>query len=61
MGRLCKKLIGRDIEKIDGYWVVREQEMIDLLANHRTRMILRQVRFDTALPDNLFTERHLRR
>ena len=60
-GRLCKKLIGRDIEKIDGYWVVREQEMIDLLANHRTRMVLRQVRFDSGLSDNLFTERHLQR
>lgn len=60
-GRLYKRLTGGGIEKIDGYWVAREQEMVDLIRNHRTRMILGEIRFDNGLSDELFTERYLSR
>jgi hypothetical protein len=59
--RLAKRLVCSSIEKIDGYWVTREQEMIDLMRNHRTRMIMREIHFDQGLSDGLFTERRLSR
>ena len=59
--RLAKRLISSRIEQIDGYWVAREQEMVDLTRNHRTRMIMRDIHFDQGLSDELFTERRLSR
>jgi outer membrane lipoprotein-sorting protein len=60
-GRLYKRLTGSRIEKIDGYWIAREQEMVDLSSDHRTRMILRDIRFDSGLSQDIFTERYLGR
>jgi outer membrane lipoprotein-sorting protein len=60
-GRLCKRLTSSRIDKIDGYWVAREREMVDLVRNHRTRMIVRDIHFDSGLSEDLFTERHLSR
>jgi outer membrane lipoprotein-sorting protein len=59
--RLGKRLVCSSIEKIDGYWVTREQEMTDLMRNHRTRMIMRDIHFDQGLSEGLFTERQLSR
>jgi len=59
--RLAKRLTSSRIEHIDGYWVAREQEMTDLMRNHRTRMIMRDIHFDQGLSDQLFTERRLSR
>jgi outer membrane lipoprotein-sorting protein len=59
--RLSKRLACSNIEKIDGYWVTREQEMTDLMRNHRTRMIMRDIHFDQGLSEGLFTERQLSR
>jgi outer membrane lipoprotein-sorting protein len=33
--RLCKRLTSSNFEKIDGYWVAREEDMVDLMRNHR--------------------------
>lgn len=60
-GRPCKRLTSSNFEKIDGYWVAREREMTDLMKNHRTRMIMRDIHFDQGLSEDLFTERHLSR
>jgi outer membrane lipoprotein-sorting protein len=60
-GLLARRLTSSTVEKIKGYWVAREREMHDLTANHRTRMVLTDVRFDTALADELFTTRYLER
>jgi len=60
-GRPCKRLTSSNFEKIDGYWVAREREMTDLMKNHRTRMIMRDIHFDQGLSDELFTERRLSR
>jgi outer membrane lipoprotein-sorting protein len=59
--RLSKRIVCSSIDKIDGYWVTREQEMTDLMRNHRTRMIMRDIHFDQGLSDGLFTERQLSR
>jgi outer membrane lipoprotein-sorting protein len=59
--RLCKRLTSSNFEKIDGYWVAREEDMVDLMRNHRTRMIMRDIHFDQGLSDQLFSERQLSR
>ncbi len=49
------------IEQIDGYWVARESEMKDLKAGTKTRLIFTEVKFNTGLADEIFTERYLSR
>ncbi|HEY4717060.1 MAG TPA: outer membrane lipoprotein-sorting protein [bacterium] len=56
-----KKMTAKNIEKVQGYWVSKESEMEDLRENHRTKMIIEEVRFDTGVSDEKFTERYLKR
>ena len=60
-GKLWKILERRKIEKVDNYWTSKESEMNDLKDEHRTKMILTEVKFDTGLEDRLFTQRYLKR
>jgi len=60
-GRPCKRLSSINFEQVEGYWVAREREMVDLIRNHRTRMVVRDIRFDQSLSDDLFSERQLSR
>jgi len=54
-------MTSRDIEKKGKYWVSMEFEMEDLKKQHKTKMILQEVKFDSNLPDKYFTERYLKR
>jgi len=58
---LCKVMVREKIEKVDKYWVSKESEMEDLKAKHKTKMILVDVKFDSGLSDEIFTERYLSR
>lgn len=58
---LSKVMTRGKVEKIEGYWIAKETEMSDLKTGQKTRMILQQIQFDQNLPDNLFTERYLKR
>jgi outer membrane lipoprotein-sorting protein len=60
-GTLARRLTSGAVEKIKGYWVAREREMHDLLTDHRSRMVLTNLRFDSGLSDQLFTTRYLER
>jgi len=60
-GNLVKKMTSSTAEKVDGYWISRETEMIDLTQDHRSRMILDDIEFDTGLSDDVFTTRYLQR
>jgi outer membrane lipoprotein-sorting protein len=51
----------RQIEKVGEYWVSKELEIQDLKESHKTTSILEQVKFDTGLNDNLFTQRYMKR
>ncbi len=59
--RLCKILTSKNIQEISGYLIARELEMVDVIKNHKTRMFLEKVEFDTGLSDEFFTERYLSR
>jgi outer membrane lipoprotein-sorting protein len=60
-GALARRMSSAAVEQIKGYWVAREREMHDLAADHRSRMVLTNLRFDTGLSDELFTTRYLER
>jgi len=60
-GKLWKVMARTEIENIDGYWVAREAEMSDLKKAHKTRMVMREVKCDQGLSDDLFSLRYLKR
>ena len=60
-GKLWKVMERRQIEEVGAYWTAKEAEMSDLKDEHRTKMIIQEVKFDTGLKDDLFTPRYLRR
>ncbi|NIM58780.1 MAG: outer membrane lipoprotein-sorting protein [Candidatus Aminicenantes bacterium] len=60
-GNLWKKGEWREIEKNNNYWVAREIEFHDIKDDHRTKVILLEVKFDTGLKDEFFTPRYLKR
>ena len=60
-GKLIKILTREEIEKVDGYWVARKSTMENLKSGHKTLIILKQVKFDSGLSDDIFTKRYLRR
>lgn len=47
-------------EKIGEYWNAKEIEMIDLKKNHKTKMIMSDVSYDTGISDDEFTVRKLK-
>jgi len=60
-GNLRKRAEWRKIEKENNYWVAREIEFHDIKDNHKTKIILLEVKFDTGLKDEFFTQRYLKR
>jgi len=59
--KLYKIMLRENIEKVDGYWISRETEMEDLKAEHKTKMIIEEVKFNSLFPSDRFTKRYLRR
>lgn len=60
-GNLRKRAEWRKIEKNNNYWVAHEIEFHDIKDDHRTKIILEEVKFDMGLEDKLFTQRYLKR
>lgn len=58
-GKLAKKMTSEKIEKIDQFWVAKETTMEDFTSGRKTKMILEDVKFNTGIADNVFTERYL--
>jgi hypothetical protein len=54
-------MIREKIEKVGEYWISKETEMEDLKANHKTKMIIVDAKYDSGLADEIFTERYLSR
>jgi outer membrane lipoprotein-sorting protein len=59
--KLFKIMIRDKIEKVNEYWISKESEMQDLKAEHKTKMIIVDVKFDLGLSDSKFTKRYLNR
>jgi outer membrane lipoprotein-sorting protein len=56
-----KELLVDDVRQIEGYWMGRTMEMIDLRDQHRTRLELEDIAFDQGLSESFFSERNLKR
>jgi outer membrane lipoprotein-sorting protein len=60
-GNLRKRAEWREIGKENNYWVAREIEFHDIKDDHKTKIILIEVKFDTGLKDEFFSQRYLKR
>jgi outer membrane lipoprotein-sorting protein len=58
-GKIAKRMTSEKLEKINGYWIAKISLMEDLKSGHKTKMILEDVKFNSGLADNKFTERYL--
>ena len=56
-----KVMVQDKLEQINVYWIAREAEMRDLQAGTSSKMFFTEVKFDSGLADEIFTERYLAR
>ncbi len=59
-GRKAKEMTNADIEKVDGYWIAKDIKMTDLMKEHSTEMITKDLVVDSHIPDDEFTVRKLK-
>jgi outer membrane lipoprotein-sorting protein len=60
-GNHLKTVLWKDWELIDGIWVVRVMEATNHKSGHKTRFEFRGIDVQAPVPDEMFTERALRR
>jgi len=58
---LLKTLTVKKYEKIKTYWTILSSEMFNVQKDHTTKMELANVKLDTGIPVNKFTERMMKR
>ncbi|HUI69008.1 MAG TPA: outer membrane lipoprotein-sorting protein [Spirochaetia bacterium] len=58
-GTLAKVLTRSDLKQVKGYWVSMDSTMEDLRKQHKTQMIVSDLKLDTGIGDDRFTERYL--
>lgn len=56
---LRKVMTAEEVELIDGYWTAKITVMEDIKINHKTKMILEEVEYDSGIAESVFTERYL--
>ncbi len=60
-GEYLKTLNIKNYKKIKDYWLITKTEMDNVQKNHKTIMELSNVKIDTGIPANKFTERMMKR
>ncbi len=60
-GELLKVLTVKKVEKISGFWVITHSEMKNVQNNHKTIIQLSDVKINTGVPADKFTERMMMR
>ena len=58
---LLKTLTVKKYDKIKNYWIILSSEMHNVQKSHTTKMELANVKMDTGIPANKFTERMMKR
>ena len=58
---LLKKLTIKEYKEIAGFWIVTNSEMKNVQKNHKTSMILSDVKINIGIPASKFTERMMMR
>lgn len=60
-GDHLKNLTVENYGKIDGFWTILHSEMHNIQKDHKTIMKLKDVKLNTGIDDNMFTERMMKR
>ncbi len=60
-GMLIKVMTAESIEKIDGYWFPRKMTMETVKSGHKTLLELVEIKHDSGLGDDFFSQRNLKR
>jgi len=59
--KLIKQLIVHEIKQIQGIWTAVDTEMVNLKEKHHTRLIIKSVKYNVGLSDEMFTKRYMAR
>ena len=54
-----KRMKVSKIQKIQGYWTILDSTMYDLESGHQTRLVTKTIKYDSQLPENLFSRQSL--
>ncbi len=60
-GKAYRRYEAKSVKQIQGYWTVTKSRMTDLRANRYTEVTYSPVKYDINVPENIFSERFLRR
>jgi outer membrane lipoprotein-sorting protein len=55
-GTLVKVLVRESLQQVQGYWVAMSTTMEDVKRKHKTQMIISDMKFDTGISDQRFTD-----
>ena len=58
-GALSKVLTREDVKQVQGYWVAMTTTMEDLKKQHKSQMVTSDLKLDSGVGDDKFTERSL--
>ncbi|MBT8342201.1 MAG: outer membrane lipoprotein-sorting protein [Desulfatitalea sp.] len=59
-GNLVKRMLNRNLKKIDGIWTAMDSEMQDLKRRSRTILRITQVKYNKGIPDHIFSKEYMR-
>ncbi len=60
-GQVVRRLTVEDTRLVDGFWVITDMTMENLVKNSSTRIQMKDVAFNTGLNDAFFSERQMQR
>lgn len=60
-GEYLKTLSIEKYDRIKGYWIILKTEMHNVQKNHTTKMIFSNLKINSGISNNMFTERMMRR
>lgn len=60
-GEVVRRLSVAETEQIDGFWIVTDMTMENLVKKSSTRIQMKEVSFDTDLNDGFFSERQMQK
>ena len=58
-GQLLKVLTAKKLEKIEGFWIPVEQEMVDVQGSTNSTLLMKGVKFGVDLPDGMFDRSYM--
>jgi hypothetical protein len=60
-GKVVRRLSVESIKQVDGFWVITDMTMENLIKKSSTRIQMKEVSFNSGLNDSFFSERQMQR